>query len=311
MLHLFYYAYITHAPHSNYEKVFRNMTDKNPKYPSEELNEEDVEALDNAILIFAAKFCALTERYSSPKKYVEQTNLNAVNKDTNIAILYMLAYAKNSPEGHQFRPGEINQRLANDIQNAVLGPCKDLIGQLEYITKFLNSRDLREGVLRKLEKQEILMHLTTKDEILNQSTKFSNKRTSSKRIHNERGGKLSAYILSEETEKLKRALDKPAGVEYIYRKVSKSRLLEKGIKFLMLVFLYAAKIDKKSLDVTKGATAVFFQEPPSRADTTDVFQELQKIDDDRLEQLVESKIKSIIEDQRIYTILFFTELVKL
>ena len=121
----------------------------------------------------------------------------------------------------------------------------------------------------------------------------------------------SEYILTEETERLKRAMNEPAGIEYIYQKISKSRLLEKVIKFQILAFLYAAKIDKKILDATKGATAVFFQEPLSRVDTTDLFQQLQKIDDDKLEQLVNSNIKSIIEDQGIYTILFFTELVKL
>ena len=83
-------------------------------------------------------------------------------------------------------------------------------------------------------------------------------------------------------------MNKPAGIEYIYQKISKSRLLEKVIKFQMLAFLYAAKINKKLLDVTKGAPAVFFQGPPSRVDTADSFQQLQKIDDDRLEQLVDS-----------------------
>jgi hypothetical protein len=86
-----------------------------------------------------------------------------------------------------------------------------------------------------------------------------NKRTSSKRIYNERGGKLSAYILAEETERLKRALEKPAGIEYIYQKVSKSRLLEEVIKFQILAFLYAAKIDKKLLDATKGVLRFSFR----------------------------------------------------
>ena len=57
--------------------------------------------------------------------------------------------------------------------------------------------------------------------------------------------------------------------------------------------------------------AVFFQEPLSKVDTTDLFQQLQKIDDDKLEQFVNSNIKSVIEDQGIYAVFFFTELVKL
>lgn len=288
---------------------------ENPKYP-EELNDEDKEILDKVVLNYAAKFYALTEQYPSPKKYAEKLVLKAVNKDSNIAAVFTMAYVKNNPDGHQIRPGELNEKLANDIGNSFQEQYIGLASQLqnnEFIKKFLSPYDLRVGVLKKLEDLGIFIHLTTKEEILRHQDgrSHSHGRSSSTNIHNDRGGKPSVYVLADDIERLKRAMKKPGSFEYLYKELIKSGLDEKLFKFQHLAFLHAAKMDKRVLDMALGAGAIFFQEPQNRVDTAKLFQQLQQIDDNKLEQSVDSQIKSIIEDRGYYSILFFAGLFKL
>ena len=259
---------------------------EDPKYHQQELNEEDKEILDKVVLNYAVKFYTLTKLYPSPKKYAEEVVLKLVKKDSNIAGVFTLAYAKNSPDGQLIRPGELNQKLANDIRTTFQEQYIGLASQLqssEFVKKFLNPRDLREGVLKKLEDLGVFIHLTAKEEILRQQDgrSHSHGRPPTTKIYNERGGKLSVYILADDVERLKRAMEKPDGIEYLYRKVIKSGLAEKLFKFQLLAFLYAADCQ-------------------SRVDTANLFQRLQKMDDDKLEQLIDSQMNSIVEDRGYY-----------
>jgi hypothetical protein len=297
-----------------YEKVFRDLMGENPKYPHDEVNKEDKQILDKVVLNYAVKYYALTQQYSTPKKYAEEL-VKLAKKDDNVAGVFTLAYAKNNPEGQQIRPGELNEKLANEIRNSFQEEYTGLAAQLqnnEFIKKFLNPRDLR-GVLKKLEDHGVFIHLTEKDEIIKlRNGRFGSHATSSStKIYNERGGKLSVYILSNDIERLKRAMEKPAGIEYLYRKMIESGLAEKLFKFQQLAFLYAAKRNKRILDLSMGAGAAFFQESPSGADTTKLFQQLQQVDDNKLEQVIDSQIKSMVEDRGYYAMLFFAGLLKL
>jgi hypothetical protein len=291
------------------------MMVKKPKYPPRELNEEDLEILDKAILNYVAISYALMKQYRTPKKFAKKILLNAVKSDSNIATIFTMAYIKNSTDGELIRPGELNEKLANDIRNAFHEQYVGLASQLqnnEFNKKFLNSRALREGVLKKFEDQGILIHLSTKDEIVQRQGKPSRSRgrTASKNVYSERGGKLSAYTVAGEVERLKKAMKKPGGIDYLYRKLIKSGLAENMFKFMLLAFLYAAKMDKKILDMTMGAGAAFLQESQSRVNTTNNFQRLQKIDESKLEPAIESQIKSIVKDQGYYVMLFFAGLFK-
>jgi hypothetical protein len=106
-----------------YEKVFRDLMGENPKYPYKELNEEDKEILDKAALKYAVKYYALTQQYSSPKKYA-QVLLKSMKSDSSIATLFTLSYTRNSPDGQQIRPGELNEKLANDtLLHDLIGFC--------------------------------------------------------------------------------------------------------------------------------------------------------------------------------------------
>jgi hypothetical protein len=289
---------------------------ENAKNLSLELNEDDKEILDKVVLNYAVKFYALTQQYPSPKKYAEEYLLKAVNKDSNIAAVFTITYAMTSPHGQQIRPGELNQKLANNIQNAFKEQYIDVASQLqnnEFVKKFLSPHDLRMDVLKKLEDQGIFIHLTTEEEIRRQQDRRSHSygRSSSTTIYNERGGRLSVYILADDVERLKRAMEKTGSIEYLYREMIKSGLAEKLFKFHALAFLHAAKLDKRVLDMAIGAGASFFQESQGTVDTAKAFQQLQQIDDNKLEQTIDSQIKSIVEDRGYYSMLSLAGLLKL
>jgi hypothetical protein len=288
---------------------------ENAKYPNLELNEDDIEILDKVILNYAAKLYALTEQYASPKKYAEEVILKAVDKESNIAAVFTITYVMTSPDGQQIRPGELNQKLANDIRNAFEDQFTGMTNQFQSneFKKFLSPHDLRMGVLKKLEDQGIFIHLTTEEEILRRQDgrSHSHEGSSSAKPYNERGGKLSIYILADDVERLKKAMEKPGSIEYLYRKIMKSRLAEKLFKFQALAFLHAAMLDKRVLDIAMGAGAKFFQEPQSRVDTAKSFQQLQQIDDSQLEQAIDGRIKSIVEDRGYYGMLSLAGLFKL
>jgi hypothetical protein len=289
---------------------------ENAKNLSLELNEDDKEILDKVVLNYAVKFYALTQQYPSPKKYAEEYLLKAVNKDSNIAAVFTITYAMTSPHGQQIRPGELNQKLANNIQNAFKEQYIDVASQLqnnEFVKKFLSPHDLRMDVLKKLDDQGIFIHLTTEEEIRRQQDRRSHSygRSSSTTIYNERGGRLSVYILADDVERLKRAMEKTGSIEYLYREMIKSGLAEKLFKFHALAFLHAAKLDKRVLDMAIGAGASFFQESQGTVDTAKAFQQLQQIDDNKLEQTIDSQIKSIVEDRGYYSMLSLAGLLKL
>jgi hypothetical protein len=60
-----------------------------------------------------------------------------------------------------------------------------------------------------------------------------------------------------------------------------------------------------------GAGASFFQESQGTVDTAKAFQQLQQIDDNKLEQTIDSQIKSIVEDRGYYSMLSLAGLLKL
>ncbi len=277
---------------------------ENAKYPNLELNEDDIKILDKVVLNCAAKLYAPTEKYASPKKFAEEYILRAVDKASNIAAVFTITYAMTSPDGQQIRPSELNEKLAN------VGMASQL--QSNEFKKF-SPHDLRMGVLKKLEDQGIFIRLTTKEEILRHQDgrSHSHDGSSSAKPYNERGGRLSVYILADDVERLKKAMEKPSSIEYLYRKIMITGLAEKLFKFHALAFLHAAKLDKRVLDMALGTGANFFQEAQSRVDTAKTFQQLQQTDDSILKQHIDSQIKLIVEDPSYYSMLSLAGLFKL
>ena len=139
--------------------------------------------------------------------------------DTNIAFLYAITYVRNYPSDYIYKPGQLNEKLANDIRNTITEsyPTLDLEDNNQF-KGFLNPRDLRERVLKKLEKEDIFIHLEGKNKIRSQENKMHRpgRKSSSDEVHNGTGGKQSAYIITDEVEKLKKAIESPEAIDYLY-----------------------------------------------------------------------------------------------
>jgi hypothetical protein len=291
---------------------------KKPKYPEQNLTDEDKEILEQVVLKYAVKFYTLIEEYRNPKRHIEKI-LKAVQSDKNIATLYTLTYLKNYPSDHLFKPGEINQRLANDIRKAIQqGYADTTAAELEddsrYPKRFLDPRDLREKVLKNLESHGIILNLKGKQEIKHHLRDIYRPGKRSLSNDNDRGGKPSAYKVTQVVEKLKKAMEKPGAIDFLYDKIIKSGLAHKLAKFNILAFLYAAKMDEKVFHRLMGVGASFFQDNITEKDTTNfkvIFERLQMINDYQLEQLADSIAKSAVENRGYYALLFMTGLLKL
>ena len=212
-----------------YEKIFRYFMIRKAKYPDQELTDEDIEILDKVTLKYAVKFCALIQKYSGPKDYAEKVVLKRLQSEKDLATLYTLMYARDSPSGHVFRPGEINRKLAEDIRDNFQQDCMDITVEPEvsknYPKVFLNPRSLRENVLKILEKEGIFINISSNKEIrhLERARRNPGKKSSSEQVKSDRGGKPSVYVVTEDLEKLNKAMEKPSAVDFLYKKNNRIR----------------------------------------------------------------------------------------
>lgn len=187
----------------------------------------------------------------------------------------------------------------------------------DHFKRFLHPRDLREKVLKKLENMGIHIHLEGKEEIKLQEHKTHSpgKRGSSDKVDDEdHGGWQSAYKATEEVEKLKKAMEKPGAIDFLYGKIIRSHLAHKLAKFKILAFLHAAKIDETALHKMMGIGASLMQDDIKEQDTANfklIHQGLQLFDDNQLEQYADNLAKSLIEDRGYYALLYIAGFLKL
>ena len=120
---------------------------QNPKYPPQELTNEDKQILDQIIIKYALNFFALTEKYLNPKQYAEQVILKKMRYDPNIAILYLLSKVRTNPAVYLYKPGQQNEQIANDIRATIIESYPRLALEDNNSSKgFLHPRDFRERV---------------------------------------------------------------------------------------------------------------------------------------------------------------------
>jgi len=301
-------------------KLLPDLMAKNPKYPARKLTDEDKEILNQVVFKYAVELYALTEKYPDAKKYAEKVILKDMHSNTNIAAIYTIIYARNYPSDYIFRPGQINERLANDIRRTIPKDfmkfkSKDDEG---HFKRFLHPPDLRERVLKKLENMGIFIHLEGKEEIKRQEhrkTHRPGKKGSSHEVRgDDHGGKQSAYKVTEEVKKLKKAMEKPGAIDFLYEKLIKTGLAHKLAKFKMSACLHAAKMDEKALHKMMGIEAFLMQDDIRQEDTANfklLHQRFQLFDDNQIEQYADNIAKSSIEDRGYYALLSIAGFLKL
>jgi hypothetical protein len=291
---------------------------KKTKYPAQKLTDEEKRILDQIVTKYAVELYALNKKYPNPKKYAENEIVKKLRSDGNIAALYTITYARNYPSKHIFRPGELNETLANDIRRTIPEDYIKLRSaeNEDYPKGFLHPRDLR-GVTKKLENQGIFIHLEGKEEIRQQEhkTRRPGKKSSSDKVRDDdRGGRQSAYKVTEEFKKLKMAMEKPGAIDFLYEKVIESGLAHKLAKFKMSACLHAAKIDETAAQKMMGVGALLIQDNIRQEDTANfklLHQRLQLFDDNQIEQYADNIAKLLIEDRGYYALLSIAGFLKL
>jgi hypothetical protein len=288
------------------------------KYPSQQLTEEDKEVLDKVFLKYAITFYNLMQEFPDPKDCAKKVLSKATQgSDRYFAGVYMLAYIKNAPDNQFLEPGEINKKLANDIKDRIQQDLSIEVRENESNPKGLHPRDLSE-ILKKFEENGILVHFEGKKEITDQLHKthrdLGKKSLLSFLTQHSSGGKLSVYLVKEDIEKLKRAIEKPEALEYLHTKTVRSGVAHKIMKYCMLMCFYTIKMDEDVALKLVGAGATFFQDKMDEQQQIEfhkMHQTLQLVDDVKLEQYVDDLTKSLIHERGYYVILFIQGLLQL
>lgn len=284
---------------------------KKAKYPPQKLTNEDKQILDQIVIKYALKLFALTEKYPNPKQYTEQVILKRMRYDPNIAILYSISHIRTNPSVYLYKPGQLNEQIANDIRNTLIESYPTLALEDNNSSKgFLDPRDFRERVTKILEEAGIFLHLEGKKEIRSQEHKTHRPRRkrSSDEVHVDHGGKQSAYTITEEVEKLKKTIKKPGAIEYVYEKIMSSNLPHRFAKFSLLAFFHTAKLDEVSLHKLMGIGEVMINDDIKQIDKSDLvnFQRfLRRFDDHQLEQLADNGAQLLIKEPNYHLLLFF------
>ena len=175
---------------------------------------------------------------------------------------------------------------------------------------------MRERVLKKLEKEDIFIHLEGKNKIRSQENKMyrPGRKSSSDEVHNDTGGKQSAYIITDEVEKLKKAIESPEAIDYLYDKIINSNLAYKFAKFNVLAFFHAAKLDVESTRKLLGIGASMMEDNIKEKNDSILLmlQRLQLCDDHQLEQYADKAAQFLTKERDYYTLLsFITGLLKI
>jgi hypothetical protein len=292
---------------------------KKTKYPAQKLTDKDKKILDQVFIKYAVEFYALIKKYPNPKKYAENVIVKKLRSNENIATLYTIGYARNCPSDHKFKPRQINKTLANDIRRTIPQDYIRLRSEEneDRSKGFLHPRDLRERVLKPLENQGIFIHLEGKEEIRRQERERhrpGKKRSSDEVRDDDHGGRPSAYKVTEEVEKLKKAMKKPGSIDYLYEKIINSNLAHKIEKFNMSALFHATKIDETAIHKLMGVEAALIQGNIKEENTADfrlLHKGFQLVDDNQLEQLADNVAKSLIEVRGYYELLSISGFLKL
>lgn len=284
------------------QKVVDDFVAKKAKYPGQKLTEEDKALIGQIFLRYAVKFYAFTVKYRGPKNLAHMM-IKRIRSDVITAALHTIVIAKNTPPDHLFKPKEINQQLRQTIQKSIQQDLEDMMLTQASSNRFLHPRKLTK-VLRQLEKMGIFFHIKTKSEIrdLERGKRRAGKKPSSE-DNRDLGGKPSGYKSTKEFEKFKNVIEKPEAVELLYDEIVKSGLAQKLIKFILLAFWHAAKMDETYFDKSVRFGAAFFQDTLQNEDNANfeaIHKSLEVLDDNQLEQLADGYIDLIMHDRRYY-----------
>lgn len=285
-----------------------------PKYPAQQLTEKDKKILFKVFLKFFTLFYNSMQNYPNPKDYAKKY-VSTANNNKGLAVIYTIINIKNSPDDQPLQPGKLNEKLANDI-TCCLGQDVSAFDSDEGNPKrFLHPRDLSE-ILKAFKEQGIIIRLE-KNQIkdLLRKTRRTCRNSPDTLTQHSRGGKLSVYMVKEDIERVKRALKKPEGLDYLYTLLIKSDLAHELMKYLFLFGLHMLRLlDENTAINSLGVGESYMQDKlteQERSQNEIALKFIRSIDDKQLEYIVDEMTKKIIHYREIYVVLFWTSLLEL
>ena len=215
---------------------------ENPKYPESELTDEDKKQLDEVIVKIVAFFHSHRKRYPNPKTgLAEKVFLKLLDSNADIGVLLTRVYAKTDQPANVFQPGQLNRRTANDRRHFLLMESDE--------SNFLHPRDLSERVLKKNVDTHILNHLEGKKNIRFHESKIKKQRTKAPINENrqDRGGRPSAYMISDEVMRIRNLAEKNGAWQYIRERMIAYGIGYDLVKYVIEAIVHVAKMDKRFL----------------------------------------------------------------
>ena len=122
-------------------------------------------------------------------------------------------------------------------------------------------------------------------------------------------------MVKEDIERVKRAIEKPEGLDYLYSLLIESGLAHELMKYLMLFGLYMYKmLDQNAAMKSLRIGESYMQDKlteQQRNQNENILKFLRSIDDKQLEHVVDETTKEIIHHREIYVVLFWTSVLEL
>jgi hypothetical protein len=275
------------------------MTEKS-KYPYQDLTDRDKEVIDKSVLNYLLGYYGMMKRYPHPKKFVIKEGFKLFSSGKVTLTLFSLISIKENPENIPIRPKDLKKSLTDKLSNQ-LTLSDEIANQIKKISNGLSSRALNETVLKKLKKEGTLHN------ILGEETYkkfFSNTPGRQPKDRAEdHGGKRSIYIVDEEIEQLKKTLKNPKSMEYLYDKLLKNGLLNRIIKYCLIIFLYLIKSNESVfLQILIQGNEVTKTELPKKDmdDITPFYNQLRIMGDEQIEIESDKLANSLVNEKEFF-----------
>ena len=246
-----------------------------PKYSSQKLTQKDRDILDKAIMTFVIKHYILIEKHPNPKEYANKVQ-KSLNSNKDLLALTTIDFIKNNPIGKPFEPKDLKKHITTELNNNCPVVTEDLHSQVNNLFNKPNPREVNEKILKKFIDEGILENFLGK----NKFKKYyppSRGRKSSSEQDEERRGKKSVYLVSEDIEQLKTTLKKPKSTEYLYKKLIKTGTIHKILKYSMTVFFHVLKLQESKIPLILKQSSLVLDNKLTKEDMDKMTLDLLKI----------------------------------
>lgn len=283
---------------------------KKSRNPSRKLTKKDKDILDKYYDIHIYNIKHLIKNYPDPKNYAIKVLSRKQPKKYDMDSFKTLIFTKFMYPSPAFRPRDLDKFLkTNQLNNKTENnQSNGLFLDGSNSSRYLDSDRLRDGILKKIERQGHIYKSNNKLDYKKYIKKEINK-NESKFVNEDEGGPRSIYLISEEMARINQILNDPLSMAYLNDKIIRSGYAEKFTSYLMFVLFYLLRSEEKAFDQLMNLGATYYSEKLTDSKKFETEQRnnmLKKFTDDQLkvfcDKLAEISVK--IEKTYIFINLF-------